>query len=325
MRQFNVSRASISRILQKEKRKLEGEAELAPKKKVGRKSILTGEMLVFLLNQLDHNSQLTLKDLSKLIGERYNVEASSSVIYKALTDMKVSWKNVTPIPLSWNNEETIKARMMFVASLGTNFYRPIFYIDEKGFNLHTRKSKDGAAQGNPAILTLLPKGKRLNVIAAFGKSGFVHYRLVESVTDKKGINAEDLRNFTIDLVSKIPKDSVLVLNSATFHEGNVEPIWEIIKILHLGIDKIYLPPYSPFLNPIEYAFNTLVTAVEGEEFWNRGDLKRIVEEKLKTAITAEVAEGFYQKAGKYYHMCRLGIPFTGKSLDPDQIMDISLE
>jgi hypothetical protein len=78
---------------------------------------------------------------------------------------------------------------------------------------------------------------------------------------------------------------------------------------------LFLPPYSPFLNPIEYAFNALKTAVAQERFTNRGELRAVVEEKLKS-INPEAAKGFYQQAAKYYKMCGLGLPFIGKPLDP---------
>jgi transcriptional regulator of met regulon len=45
--------------------------------------------------------------------------------------------------------------------------------------------------------------------------------------------------------------------------------------------------------------------VQAEEWFNRGDLLRVVEDKVQTVVTAEKAEAFYTRA------------FTGKPLDPD--------
>lgn len=50
-----------------------------------------------------------------------------------------------------------------------------------------------------------------------------------------------------DLISKLPPKSVIVLDNATFHKGQ-----EMINALEsLGHTLLYLPPYSPDLNPIE--------------------------------------------------------------------------
>lgn len=50
------------------------------------------------------------------------------------------------------------------------------------------------------------------------------------------------------LLPKLPKNSVVVMDNATFHKGK-----DMIKDLQkAGHTLLYLPPYSPDLNPIEY-------------------------------------------------------------------------
>ena len=52
---------------------------------------------------------------------------------------------------------------------------------------------------------------------------------------------------TQDLMPKLPKNSVVVMDNATFHKGQ-----DMIKALRSeGHTPLYLPPYSPDLNPIE--------------------------------------------------------------------------
>lgn len=53
---------------------------------------------------------------------------------------------------------------------------------------------------------------------------------------------------TQDLLPKLPKNSVIVMDNATFHKRQdiQQAIWEAGHILE------YLPPYSPDLNPIEH-------------------------------------------------------------------------
>jgi len=94
------------------------------------------------------------------------------------------------------------------------------------------------------------------LIAGLTKTGIVHYRLVESLGDrKKGTNGEDFKLFLTDLFRKIPRNSVVILDNAKIHHAEtLEGIWDLAKQAY-GIDKLFLSPYSPFLNPIEYAFN----------------------------------------------------------------------
>ena len=50
-----------------------------------------------------------------------------------------------------------------------------------------------------------------------------------------------------DLIDKLPKNSVVIMDNASFHKGD-----EMKKIiLQNGHILEYLPPYSPDLNPIE--------------------------------------------------------------------------
>jgi transposase len=65
----------------------------------------------------------------------------------------------------------------------------------------------------------------------------------------------------------------------------LEGTWHLLRQTY-GIEHIFLPSYSPFLNPIEYAFNDLKAAVKQQVFYNRGELLRTIEEEIKN-ITAE--------------------------------------
>ena len=50
-----------------------------------------------------------------------------------------------------------------------------------------------------------------------------------------------------DLLPKLPENSVVIMDNATFHKGV-----DMVKALQAeGHTLLYLPPYSPDLNPIE--------------------------------------------------------------------------
>lgn len=139
---------------------------------------------------------------------------------------------------------------------------------------------------------------RRALIGALAKTGFVHYRLIESLgKQKRGTNAEDFKLFLTDLFRKIPRNSVVILDNAKIHHAEtLDGVWELGKNAY-GIDKLFLSPYSPFLNPIEYAFNALQNLVIKEEWFTRGELVETIKRKIPE-ITAEKAA------------------FQGKPLDP---------
>jgi transposase len=63
------------------------------------------------------------------------------------------------------------------------------------------------------------------------------------------INTEVFTGWLIqDLVPKLPPNSIVVMDNASFHKDTL-----IKEMLHLeGHTLEYLPPYSPDLNPIEH-------------------------------------------------------------------------
>jgi transposase len=318
-RVYNVSKGTISRIInQEKKRKLEESETPSVQHKRGRKSPITVEMLIYMLLELEQDSQLTLLQLVEKVESKFQIQTSTSALDRVLKKCEVTWKNVLPIPLEWNTPEVVKQRTLFIGELGKIFMREIVYVDETGFNLHVKKSKGRALQGEPAKLTLTPKGSRITLIAALSKEGLVHTRMVESRSSekKKGTNAEDFRNFLIDLFPKLPRGSVIILDNCKIHHAaNVESVWQMGRETW-RIEHLFLPPYSPFLNPIEYAFNALKDEIARATFRTRGELINVIKEKLST-ITPQKAQGFFAQSAQYYSQCALGVPFRGKPLNPE--------
>ena len=84
---------------------------------------------------------------------------------------------------------------------------------------------------------------RTNVIRALLGSVLLTVSLCGTTINTQVFNAW----MTQDLMPKLPKNSVVVMDNATFHKGQ-----DMIKALRSeGHTLLYLPPSSPDLNPIE--------------------------------------------------------------------------
>src|SRR5262249_54826120 len=109
----------------------------------------------------------------------------------------------------------------------------------------------------------------------------------------------------------------LILDNCKIHHATLlEEMWKMLKNTY-GIEHLFLPTYSPFLNPIEPSFNALKTTVRNAEFYNRGDLIRAIEQGISSTITAENVKKWFEHCVQFYQQCALGLPFTGKILAPD--------
>jgi len=201
---YGVSRTSIARIVQEAKQKyLDPNYVKPPPKKRGRTSSISAQWVVFLLDLIEKDSTLTLKEMVQSLRNN-GVETSKSSLQRLLEKVELTWKTVLEIPTAWNTPEVLLARQNYVFSLMRHQSRNIVYVDESGFNLHVKKSKGRALRGEKAVLTVLPKGQRVSLLAALSTADIVHTKKVLSLgKTKRGVNADDFRLFLADLGRKV--------------------------------------------------------------------------------------------------------------------------
>lgn len=104
----------------------------------------------------------------------------------------------------------------------------------------------GRAKKNQRLHTVVPtaKGKRVSTIGALSTKGLVSTFCFEGT-----LNATVFLYFiTHFLVPKLKPGNVVILDNASPHHDS-----EVVTLIEqMGARVIYLPPYSPHLNPIEF-------------------------------------------------------------------------
>ena len=118
----------------------------------------------------------------------------------------------------------------------------IVYMDESGFKSEMMRPSGYAPIGSPCIGSYSWQAKdRTNIIGAlYGKTLFVLDCL------KTNNNTEVFYSWCkFTLIPKLKRKCVIVMDNATFHK-------RVQKLLNRhGHRLLFLPPYSPALNPIE--------------------------------------------------------------------------
>lgn len=125
----------------------------------------------------------------------------------------------------------------------------IICIDEAGFYIgdHSRRgySKRGQRIHIPSSRTL--RKSRLSLVMAIGIHGIVHYKILEGNCNKDAF---------VSFINELPRcvnGKTLIMDNVSFHHS-----LETKKaIFNAGCKVLYIPPYSPRFNAIEYAFSTL--------------------------------------------------------------------
>ncbi len=97
------------------------------------------------------------------------------------------------------------------------------------------------------------RGKNLSVLGALDREGVVAQTSQEGAMTRADVE----RFFRVDLLPRLVPGAVLVLDNASIHKGGqIEQL-----ALRAGCRVLYLPPYSPDLNPIEMIWSVVKALV----------------------------------------------------------------
>ena len=118
------------------------------------------------------------------------------------------------------------------------------YLDESGFAHDMPRTHGYALKGQRCLGTQDWQAKgRTNAIGALLEKALLTVGLFTV-----NINADIFTAWVVqDLLPKLPPKAVIVMDNATFHKR--KDTQDLIK--KAGHELLYLPPYSPDLNPIE--------------------------------------------------------------------------
>ncbi len=145
-------------------------------------------------------------------------------------------------------------RKEFLLLLSTLSNRRWVFVDESGCQLGMDRRYARASGGGRAHCTKpYHRGERFNLIGALGIS---RLRCMMSVNGS--VNADVLAMFTARVLGpKLRKDDVVIWDNLSAHK--VKRVTDAIEAR--GAKVIFLPPYSPDLNPIELFWSKLKTII----------------------------------------------------------------
>ncbi|KAG1468826.1 hypothetical protein G6F56_003614 [Rhizopus delemar] len=186
-------------------------------------SKLTEEHFKCLVDYVKKNTTAVLDELKLKLCEKFEgLKISIFAIHKRL------------VPLRKAIVEQYKS------DTAMDFSKNRVFIDEVGFNLHTQRNHGRSLKGAPAKSTVpTGKGVTFTILGAISQADIINI----------GLKKQELASSKI---KERQMDQYIVMDNAPTRKPKV------IKALieEQGHKCIYLPPYSPFLNPIE-------------EFWSK--------------------------------------------------------
>jgi len=246
---LNVSVGTVSNIIQRYNSTGEIEATKQPPRESARK--LDELHANYLLRLLSDYPSFYLHELCDLIEENTGVEVSKSTVLSVLKRYGYTRKVVHQIPA----EVQADTRARFIANVSFFSASQFVWIDETGCNNkdHIRKFGYSFKGTTPSYHRITVRGSRLSGIAAITTNGILAYTLTTDI-----VNGEHFLNFlAADLIPQMTSfdgsdaPSVIIMDNCSIHHTS-----EVRSFLNdVGVPVLYLPPYSPDLNPIEELFS----------------------------------------------------------------------
>jgi transposase len=126
----------------------------------------------------------------------------------------------------------------------------VVYLDEAGVDHRLTRVYGRALRGQQIFATVPGKrGKRINMIGGWFKKQFIAPLTFEGGCDQIVFNTW----LETSLLPELPEGTTVVMDNAAFHKTpETKALIEAV-----GCHLLYLPPYSPDLNPIEHCWHTI--------------------------------------------------------------------
>ncbi len=191
------------------------------------------------------------------------------------------------------SERVQQRRIEYDRRIKTEILSKFKFLDEAGSNLAMTRLYGRAAKGNRVIETVPQNyGENITMLAALSLAG------VEApMTINGAVDGTVFKVYVEQVLSPTLKSGdVVVMDNLPAHK--VVGVKELIE--GRGARLIYLPPYSPDLNPIEKCWSKIKTYLRKAKARTREELEKALREAL-LSVTAEDARGWFRSCGYAIH------------------------
>jgi transposase len=267
-----------------------------------RSRALTLEQQSAVVNYVTEDCSASLRQIQEYLASNFGIICSEATIQRQLKAFNYSLKRISELPERMNIESTIQTRFLyaqeFYSLLSQRDGENILYIDEVGFNASMRCKRGRAPKGQKAIQIVSQlRTKNISICCAMSKAGTFLYK-----KQNHAFNLESFLEFMNSVFEKIERNNlgpmIFIMDNVAFHKcagirAAIEQKGHVLK---------FLPPYSPFLNPIENMFSQWKQLVRAERPQNEERLMVIIDEVF-TRITSENCNSYYLHMMTYLPRC----------------------
>ena len=246
-RNLNISLGTAYNIF----KLFESTGEVDPNKKPRRDHKLDDHHALYIVGLVLNFPALQLSEFVDKVAEVSGTVVSTSTMCRLLASHGLTRKKIQHVAL----QRRLDLRGSFVASTYPFSKNMFVYIDETGCKVKNMLRQYGYALcGDRAVChQLLVRGQNITAIAAICTTGLL---ALEIHRDK--VNGDIFFDFARGslIPELLPFDgynhqSIVIMDNCLIHR-----VQDVVELFNsVGVLVLYLPPYSPDLNPIELTFS----------------------------------------------------------------------
>jgi transposase len=171
--------------------------------------------------------------------------------------------------------------------------RRVKFIDESGINIAMTRLYGRAPRGERALGSAPQNyGQNVTILGALSCTGLEAVMTIEGATD-----ADVFRAYVREVLGPTLREGdIVIADNLSAHK--VAGVQEAIAAT--GARLLYLPPYSPDLNPIERCWSKIKTCLRAAKARTREALDAAVTRALAT-VTASDARAWFAHSGYVLH------------------------
>ncbi|BCS00026.1 uncharacterized protein AKAW2_50367A [Aspergillus luchuensis] len=222
----------------------------APPVKSGRPRRLTTAMMDALCDHLLEKPGLYLPEMQVFLLDEFSLHVSTSTISNALH--RKGWSK--KIARQKAKERNADLRDEYFHDIAEFRSYQLIFVDESGCDkrIGFRRTGWSPLGITPVQVSKFHRDQRYQILPAYTQDGILLSRVFQGSTD--GLWFEDFIEELLQHCQPYPAaKSIIVMDNASIHRsGRIQDM-----CLKVGVKLIYLPPYSPDLNPIEEFFAEL--------------------------------------------------------------------
>ncbi|CEP10623.1 hypothetical protein [Parasitella parasitica] len=309
-----------------------------PRKSQNRAKQLFSDHFEFLIKLFDSNPSIVLEEARFKLCEAFpGLEISITALYKHIVEKcALSLKQASKYTAERDAPRKIKLRFDIITqwkAVGVDFKRNCVFVDEAGFHTQMIRGRAWSKKGDPAKVKVhTQKGVNISIVGCISPFGVVNFSKVEPLkksdvaklekefapftkkrkastqdADKpekipKGTTAYHIVKFmeaVMDTLDKHDKKGMFILlDNCRIH--HCEFVIEAMK--KRGYKPLFLPPYSPFLSPIEECWSKIKKLIRR----NPLDASDALTPRIAEAcgqVTTEDCKGWIRHSETFWDRC----------------------